>query len=52
MIAMEDNRIKKVAQLSWMIAELADWRIALLSLISGSDLLNHEPILFLGKLLD
>ena len=46
MIATEDNAAENVAQLSCMMGESADWRIALLSLISGSDLLNQEPIFF------
>ena len=44
MIAIDDNPVENVAQLSWIIGESADCRMALLSLISGSDLLIQDPI--------
>ena len=47
MIAKEDMPVEKVAQLSCIATESADCMIAWLSLISGSDLLNQEPIALL-----
>ena len=38
-MAMDDSPVENVAQLRWIIGESAD------SLISGSDLLNQDPIL-------
>ena len=51
MIAMEDSPVEKVAQLSWMIDESADWLMnftsgasALTDLASWLEL-NQEPML-------
>ena len=47
MMAIDDKPVENVAQLSWMIGESANWRIAYLSLTLRSDLLelNQDPIL-------
>ena len=57
MIAMEERPVEKVAQLSWMIGESADWLMILASGASAlTDLsswleLNQEPMLLVRALI-
>ena len=57
MIAMEERPVEKVAQLSWMIGESADWLMIFASGASAlTDLsscleLNQEPMLLVRALI-
>lgn len=57
MIAMEERPVEKVAQLSWMIGESADWLMILaLGASALTDLsswleLNQEPMLLVRALI-